>query len=194
MRLIELIPAQYRLAVLAVVVLALVAVGAVAAWEVQGWRYEQRLAEQRAQVAEDAQARAWATVGMLQDAGAERSALEGRLKINDDTHHLELTHVQKTTQALRDRLATADLRLSVSLAPGSGGGGQQLSAAASPGGVVHGGARAELDPAHAQRIVTITGDGDEGLTALQACQGYVHEIYTASLRMQKVAPAVDVDP
>ena len=36
--------------------------------------------------------------------------------------------------------------------------------------------RGELDPAAAQRIVAITGDGDEGLKALQACQAYVREI------------------
>ena len=36
--------------------------------------------------------------------------------------------------------------------------------------------RARLDPAHAQRIIGITGDGDQGLIALQACQSYVKEI------------------
>ncbi|WP_409276888.1 hypothetical protein [Pseudomonas defluvii] len=48
--------------------------------------------------------------------------------------------------------------------------------ASGPGSVVHGCARAELNPMHAQRIVTITGDGDEGLIALQACQASVREI------------------
>jgi hypothetical protein len=45
---------------------------------------------------------------------------------------------------------------------------------ATPGavGVVHGAARAQLDPAHAQRILAITGDGDQGLIALRACQKY----------------------
>ena len=32
------------------------------------------------------------------------------------------------------------------------------------------------NPTHAQRIVAITGDGDEGLSALQVCQAYVREI------------------
>lgn len=39
--------------------------------------------------------------------------------------------------------------------------------------VVHAAAHAELDPAHAQRVVGITGDGDQGLIALQACQAFV---------------------
>ncbi|PMU85227.1 hypothetical protein C1Y30_30695, partial [Pseudomonas sp. GW704-F3] len=49
---------------------------------------------------------------------------------------------------------------------------------ATPGavGVVHGAARAQLDPAHAQRILAITGDGDQGLIALRACQAYVRTI------------------
>jgi hypothetical protein len=46
----------------------------------------------------------------------------------------------------------------------------------SAGGVVHGGARARLDPAHAQRIVAITDAGDQGLIALAACQAYVREV------------------
>ena len=39
--------------------------------------------------------------------------------------------------------------------------------------VVHGAHRAQLDTAYAQRIIGITGDGDQGLVALQACQAYV---------------------
>jgi hypothetical protein len=44
------------------------------------------------------------------------------------------------------------------------------------GGVVHGPTRAQLDPAHAQRIIGITDAGDRGLIALNACQAYVHTI------------------
>ncbi len=54
--------------------------------------------------------------------------------------------------------------------------GLGLPAATGPGRVDHGEARAELDPAAAQRIVAIAGDGDQGLIALAACQGYVKEI------------------
>ena len=51
-----------------------------------------------------------------------------------------------------------------------------VQAATSTGCVVHGARRAQLDPAHAQRIVRITGDGDQGLIALQACQAYAKEV------------------
>ena len=39
-----------------------------------------------------------------------------------------------------------------------------------PAAMVHGTARAELDPA-------ATGDGDQGLIAVRACQGYIRESY-----------------
>jgi hypothetical protein len=42
--------------------------------------------------------------------------------------------------------------------------------------VVHGGARAQLDPAHAQRIIAITDDGDRAVIKLHACQAYVREL------------------
>jgi len=84
---------------------------------------------------------------------------------------------EQTKQArLRDRLATADLRLSVLLdAIGSNGSGG-VQATTGAGGVVHVAHRAKLAPAHAQRIIGITGDGDQGLIALQACQAFAKEV------------------
>ncbi|MCF6764134.1 lysis protein, partial [Pseudomonas fragi] len=70
---------------------------------------------------------------------------------------------------------TADLRLSIQLdAPATGCDGVQ--ATPSTGSVVYGAHRTRLDPAHAQRIIGITGDGDQGLIALQACQAYAKEV------------------
>nr|WP_319528735.1 lysis protein [Pseudomonas laurentiana] len=78
-------------------------------------------------------------------------------------------------RALEDRLATADLRLSVLLGASVTGGSSGVREASGSSSMVHGGTRAELDPAHAQRIVAITGDGDDGLIALQVCQAYMHK-------------------
>ena len=142
-------------------------------------------AEWRATSAEQAEAfqreRNQASVAVLdwqEDEQEKRRALEDRLQVNDETHYKELLDAQKLQDRLRDRLATADLRLSVLLAvpttaPSSGSGVREASSSSS---VVHGGTRAELDPAHAQRILAITGDGDEGLIALRACQAYVREL------------------
>jgi len=90
-----------------------------------------------------------------------------------------MNDAQQAQARLRDRLATADLRLSVLVdagtltAQGCDGGVRETPSTA---GVVHGAVRAQLDPAHAQRIVAITDEGDRGLIALQACQAYVREI------------------
>lgn len=97
----------------------------------------------------------------------------------DRTHWKEMEDAQQTQARLRDRLATSDLRLSVLVdagtfaTPGCDGGVRET---AGTGGVVHGAVRAQLDRAHAQRIVAITDEGDRGLIALQACQAYVREV------------------
>jgi len=53
--------------------------------------------------------------------------------------------------------------------------GCSLPTGASASGVVHGGARARLAPAHAQRTVAITDAGGQGLIALAVCQSYIRE-------------------
>jgi hypothetical protein len=102
-------------------------------------------------------------------------ALELRLSASEQTHYRKLSDVQKDQARLRDRLATSDLRLSVLLATDSGS-GYSVPAGTETSNVVHGAARAELDPAHAQRIVAITDTGDQGLIALAACQAYARTI------------------
>lgn len=110
---------------------------------------------------------------------AARRDLEVRLQAQDRAHWKEMNDAQQAQARLRDRLATADLRLSVLLdagsvaAQGCDGGLRQAPGA---GGVVHGTVRAELDRAHAQRIIAITDEGDRGLIALQACQAYVRSV------------------
>ena len=105
----------------------------------------------------------------------KRLALEQWLAASDQSHYRALSD-EKTKQArLRDRLATADLRLSVQL-DAAATGCNSVQTTTSPSGVVYGAYRARVDPAHAQRIIGITGDGDQGLIALQACQAYAKEV------------------
>ena len=187
MPLIDLMPPALRGWAVALVILLVAGLAAGGAWTVQDWRYGQALAEQGRQAAEAAtdqanaaMARAEAVTATLVIEQGQRIALEARLKTNDETHYKVLSDAKKTQKRLSDRLATADVRLSVLLAATSQNrpGGDGLSAAAGPGGVVHGGTRAKLDPAHAQRIIGITGDGDQGLIALAACQAYAKEVST----------------
>lgn len=171
-----LIPAPLRPWASVVVVLLIAGAGAWCAWTVQDWRYGSSLAKQEIKAAEKARDIAAATAVQLKHEQDQRLALEDRMKADEITHYKELTDAKKARQLVFDRLATTDLRLSVLLAGGAlRSSVEGVSTATSAGGVDHGVTRAELDPAHAQRIVGITGDGDEGLTALAACQGWVLE-------------------
>ncbi|WP_449439577.1 lysis protein [Pseudomonas migulae] len=174
-----LIPSVLRPWLIALVLAGIAAGSAAGAWTVQDWRYGRTLADQARESADQTKARVDALLATLTAEQDKRVALEQRLHLNDETHYKELSDAKNAQQRLSDRLATADVRLSVLLAAGAGGAGRdKLSAAASAGSVVHGGARAELDPAHAQRIIGITDTGDRGLIALAACQAYAKEVST----------------
>ncbi|UUJ42338.1 lysis protein [Pseudomonas extremaustralis] len=178
MRLFDLIPPQYRFALVGLLLVMLATGSAALAWTAQGWRYGQQL-ERQARLHAD-------TLGELSRAAAaqqrneqdKRFALEQRLQDKDETHYKELTDEQTKQARLRDRLATADLRLSVILAATDDPSNCSVPTTTATGQVVHGPTRAQLDPAHAQRIIGITDAGDQGLIALRACQAYAKEVST----------------
>lgn len=160
-------------------VLALVlafALGGWLAWTWQANAYGKDLADLAEAYSRDREQAATAVINWQETQQDARRALEDRLQANDETHYKELRDAQSNQARLRDRLATADLRLSVLLNTAASGGSGGVSASAGTCGVVHGGARAELDPAAAQRVVAIAGEGDQGLIALKACQAYVREV------------------
>jgi len=156
-------------------ILLLVAIACFSTWKVDAWRYGKQLADQSVAYQADLTAISNAVAAQVRADQEKRQALEQRLAASDQTHHEALTNAQKDQARLRDRLATSDLRLSVLLAEDSAG-GCSVPAGTGGGGVVHGGARARLDPAHAQRIIGITDEGDQGMIALAACQAYVKEV------------------
>ncbi|MEN5093984.1 lysis system i-spanin subunit Rz [Pseudomonas protegens] len=153
-----------------------VALGGWSAWAWQANAYGKALAEKAQAYSTDREQAATAVINWQETQQDTRRALEDRLQANDKNHYKELRDAQSIQARLRDRLATADLRLSVLLNTAATGGDSGVSATAGTCGVVHGETRAELDPAAAQRIVAITGDGDQGLIALAACQAYVREV------------------
>ena len=158
------------------VILALMAGSAWAAWEWQANAYGQQLAAKEAAHQTERTHLANANSAQILAEQGKRLALEQWLSASDQSHYRALTD-EKTKQArLRDRLAAADLRLSVQLAATSAPGCDAVQPTTRAGGVVYGAHRARLDPAHAQRIIGITGDGDQGLIALQACQAYAKEV------------------
>ncbi|WP_431078410.1 lysis protein [Pseudomonas siliginis] len=178
MRLGELIPTPYRLVAKCVLLAVLAGASAAIAWHLQDWRYGKQLAEQARLHTETLNQLNLASAAQQRAEQGKRLALEQRLAISEQTHYRALSDVQRDQGRLRDRLATADLRLSVLLDATTGAGNGSVSASTATGGVVHGPTRAELDPAHAQRIIGVTHDGDRGLIALAACQAYVKEVST----------------
>ena len=158
------------------IILALMAGSAWAAWEWQANAYGQKLAAKEAVYQTERTDLANANSAQILAEQGKRHALEQWLAASDKLHYRALID-EKTKQArLRDRLATADLRLSVQLDATAETGCEGVQASTSSGGMVHGARTAQLDPAHAQRIIGITSDGDQGLIALQACQAYAKEV------------------
>ncbi|MBJ2267901.1 lysis protein [Pseudomonas sp. MF6772] len=161
--------------ILAAVLLAM-AISAAGTWQVQDWRMGKQLAEQGAQFQTDLGLVSAAAAKQVSGEQSKRQALEKTLATSDQQHFRELSDEQRNQARLRDRLATADVRLSVLLDATDSASGCNMPAASGAAGVVHAARRAQLDPAHAQRIIGITDAGDQGLIALRACQAYVRTL------------------
>jgi hypothetical protein len=163
-----------KLAGLVLLILVLMASAAGVTWQVQDWRMGKKLAEQAGLHKDDLAAISNAAAAQARTQQDKRLATERQLAAQDQKHIKELSDAQRDQARMRDRLATADVRLSVLLEdPASG-----CDVPSAPGAfsVVHATRRAQLDPAHAQRIVAITDAGDQGLIALRACQAYVRAV------------------
>ena len=156
--------------------LGLMAGSAWAAWAWQANEYGQQLAKQETAHQTTLTNLANANSALILTEQNKRFALEQWLAASDKAHYRVLTDAKTNQARLRDRLATADLRLSVLLDTTATNGSDGMQTATGTGCVVHGATRARLDPAHAQRIIRITGDGDQGLIALKACQAYAKEV------------------
>ena len=106
-------------------------------------------------------------VTTLTNAAASRRNTQRLLADLDTQHNQELTNAQATNNQLRADLATGARRLSIKTTCPA------VRTTATTGGVDDAEARADIDPAAAQRIVAITNDGDEAIIALSALQDYV---------------------
>ncbi len=157
------------------IILALMTGSAWAAWEWQANTYGQQLTAKETAHQTERTNQANANAAQILAEQGKRLALEQWLAASDQSHYRALSDEKTKQTRPRDRLATADLRLSVQLyAAATGCDGMQ--ATTSSGGVVHGAVRAQLEPAHAQRIFGITSHGDQGLIALRACQEYAGQV------------------
>ena len=157
-------------------ILLSMAVSAACTWQVQGWRYGEKLTDQAQLFQADLSKISAAAAIQASAETNKRLALEQRINASDRRYTQEMSDVQRNQAVLRDRLATADVRLSVLIDAADSASGCNVPAAPRALGVVHGATRARLNPAHAQRIVGITSDGDRGLIALRACQAYARSV------------------
>ena len=164
-----------KLAGLAVLILLLMAGAAGVTWQIQDWRMGEKLAEQAGLHREELARISSAASAQARAEQDKYLATQHQLVIQDQQHTRELYDALRRQALLRDQLATADVRLSVLLAEDSASG---CNVPTTPGtaGVVHAARRAQLDPAHSQRIIRITDDGDNAIIALRACQAYVRAI------------------
>ncbi|MFK0086480.1 lysis protein [Pseudomonas sp. NPDC090755] len=157
------------------VLLALLIAACGLTWQIQGWRLGRQLAQQAETCAGERRVQAETAAAQLLAERQQRQGLEQRLQASDQRHYQELVDARDNQARLRDRLATADLRLSVLVERGATG-CAAVPAAACASGLDHEPVRARLDPAHAGRIIAITDQGDRGLIALRACQAYVQAL------------------
>jgi hypothetical protein len=117
-----------------------------------------------------------AVATLQRDEQNKRITLEQRLQNKDETYYKELTDEQTKQTRLLDRLAIADLRLSVVLASTAATSSCSVPTTTAAGRVAHCPTRAQPAPAHAQRIIGITDVGTQGLITLKACQTYVSTV------------------
>jgi hypothetical protein len=94
-------------------VLVLVLAGYGCAWQFQDWRYGRQLAGQARHHAETLNQLTQVATTAQQAKQDKRLAFEQRLAASDKAHFEKMTHAQNNQDRLRDRFATADLRLSV---------------------------------------------------------------------------------
>jgi hypothetical protein len=113
MSLTDWIPVQYRLLATGLLVMALASASAAATWQVQNWRYGQQLERQARLHGDTLNEITLASAALQRTEQAKRLQVEQQLQGQDETHYQELTNAKKSQARLRDRLATADVRLSV---------------------------------------------------------------------------------
>jgi prophage endopeptidase len=105
------------------------------------------------------------------EAAAESRRNTQKLLAQLDTEHTKaLTDAQAANSKLRADVRNGARRLPVKATCPA------VRDTATSTGLGHAEARAELDPAAAERIVAITDDGDQGLIALQAAQAYITNV------------------
>lgn len=137
----------------------LIALAACAVAILFAWQHIGRQADQLATARDQ--------VTTLTNAAESRRNTQRLLADLDTQHTKALTDAQATNNQLRADVAAGARRLSIKATCPA------VRATATTAGVDDAEARADIDPAAAQRIVAITNDGDEAIIALNGLIDYV---------------------
>ncbi|QMV32767.1 hypothetical protein 2A_00015 [Ralstonia phage Darius] len=148
------------------------------AWAIQANRYDVQIAELKREHAEQ--------LGEIAKEGAEqaRAALDWKDRAEKataeiDARQQENDRVKAENARLADELRTGARRVFVAAKCPAAAGSSKVPGAAPAARVDDEGARAELDPAVAERMVGITDDGDDAIRELTALQSYVSNVCLA---------------
>lgn len=140
----------------------LIALAACAVAILFGWQHIERQADQLATARDQ--------VATLTRAAESRRNTQKLLATLDTEHTKALTDAQADNRKLRTVVATGAHRLSVKAACPA------VRNTAGTARVDDAEARAELDPASAERIVATANDGDDAIRTLTALQDYVSRV------------------
>lgn len=127
-----------------------------------GWQHIERQADQLATAREQ--------VTTLENAAESRRNTQKLLATLDTEHTKALTDAQATNNQLRVAVAAGARRLSIKATCPA------VRATTGAARVDDAQARADIDPAAAERVVAITNDGDDAIRALSGLQDYVNHV------------------
>lgn len=145
----------------------LIALAACAVAILLGWQHIARQSDQLA-AAETTIGTLGDTITTLEAAAESRRNTQRLLATLDTEHTKALTDAQATNNQLRAAVASGAHRLSVKATCPA------VRAATGAARVDDAEARADIDPAAAERVVAITNDGDDAIRALSGLQDYVN--------------------
>ncbi|MBH3440554.1 lysis system i-spanin subunit Rz [Pseudomonas luteola] len=161
---------QYKAVFMIALVLGLMTGSGMIAWKWQEKSYQVQLAEKDRVYQSTLMDIAKSSAVQFKKEAERRAALESQLAQVDQQQYGKLTDVKKQNQSLRDRLATAELRLSVLIDNSASGSRAGMSTGSTSTGLDDGAHRAYLQPKVAADLARLADDADQCAIKLRGLQ------------------------
>lgn len=147
----------------------------VVAWSFQELRYNSQVNSIKAAHAGHVASVATAAADAVQAHAAEAQRQAKAVAAIDTKYTQELTLAQAESDRLRAAVRSGEQRLYINTTtPACSSGLPDTTTATS---MDHAAGRAELDPAAAERIISLTDRGDRAIRQLTACQAYISQLH-----------------